>query len=72
MINEEISYENLKVLGSLIEKIKKEYNIEEDLEYGKHAQPEVLVYGLRCAENALYNVLNEQHKFVNPKTDKNP
>ena len=45
---------------------------EEDLEYGKHAKPEVLVYGLRCAENALYNVLNEQHKFVNPKTDKNP
>ena len=72
MINEEIIYENIKTLGTLIEKYKKEYGIKEEIKFSKDMDAKVLVYGLRCAENALYNVLNEQHKFVTPKTDMNP
>ena len=69
MINEDIIYENIKTLGSIIEKLKKEHHIKDELKFSKDVEPKVLLYGLRCAENALYNVLNEHHKFVDPKTD---
>lgn len=59
MIDEDKIIENINVLRSLIKKYKKEYNIKEEIDPAKGIEPKVLVYGLQCALNALYNVLKE-------------